>query len=70
MFLHNYLLACEISTVKTFALKMKEKLKIMRENIVDYNVMHTMNSRIINYVQLFLRNIIFHKISYILFLFL
>ena len=32
-------------------LKMEEKLKIMRENIIEYNVMHTMTSRIINSMQ-------------------
>ena len=30
---------------------MKEKLKIMRDDIVDYNVTHTMSSRIMNYMQ-------------------
>ena len=31
-------------------LKMKENLKIMRENIVDYSFMHTMTCRIMNSV--------------------
>ena len=30
---------------------MKKKLKIMRDNIVDYNVMYTLTSRIMNYMQ-------------------
>ena len=29
----------------------KQKLKIMRDNIVDYNVVHTMTSRIMNSMQ-------------------
>ena len=32
-------------------LKMKWKLKIMRDNIVDEYVKHTMTSRIMNFVQ-------------------
>ena len=31
--------------------KTKKKLKIMRDNIVDYNVMHIMTSRIMNSMQ-------------------
>ena len=34
---------------------MKKKLKIMRDNIVDYNVMYTLTSRIMNYMQWFLK---------------
>ena len=33
---------------KSDALKTKEKVKIMRENIVDYNVMQPMTGRIMN----------------------
>ena len=39
------------SNKKSDILKTKEKRKIMLHNIVDYNVMHTMRSRIINSVQ-------------------
>ena len=45
----------------------KEKLKIMREHIVDYTVIYTMTSRIINSVQSFLRNVNFYYFSYFLF---
>ena len=48
---------------KSDILKMKEKLKIMRDNIVDYNAMHTMTSRIVNSVQYLLRNIIIYHFS-------
>ena len=55
-------------------LKTKKKLGIVRDNVVDYNVMYTMSGRIMNSMQYFLVNInffyffiIFHNFSQILF---
>ena len=52
-------------------LKTKKKLGIVRDNVVDYNVMYTMTGRIMNSMQHFLINInfyyffiIFHIFSY------
>ena len=44
-------------------LKTKKKLGIMRGNVIDYNVMHTMTGRIMNSVQYFLININFYYFS-------
>ena len=55
------------SYIKSDILKPEEKLNITRNNIVYFNAMSTMTSRIMNSVQWFLRNIIlitFHIISY------
>ena len=55
------------SYIKSDILKPEEKLNIARNNIVYFNAMSTMTSRIMNSVQWFLRNIIlinFHIISY------
>ena len=41
--------------IKSDVLKPEEKLNITRDNIIDYNAMYTMTSRIMNSVQ---RNII------------
>ena len=42
------------------------KFKIMRDYIVDYNVIHTMTSKIMNFMQYFqkkIKSIIFHIFS-------
>ena len=41
----------------------------MRDNIVDYNVMHTMACRIMNSMQYILININFYYFSYIFIIF-
>ena len=45
-------------------LKTKKKLGIVRDNVVDYNVMYTMTGRIMNSMQYFLININFYHFFY------